>query len=169
MTEKEIQTEEIQAEEIQAGDDQTEYTMFHICSGRHIPYKVIIKANGKPLSMEIDTGASVSVVGKVPSARESQSWSSTQLQSVCRHIQEAIPVLGVAHVPVEHNGEHLTLPLIMTSGNGSPLIGHDWLSTLRLGWRTILSLSKTLTLQQVLDKYAEVFKDGLGELKGIGG
>ena len=41
------------------------------------------------------------------------------------------------------------------------------MSALRLDWKTIFSLSKTLTLQQVLDKYPEVFKDGLGAMDVI--
>ena len=163
-------TNTVTEEEIQTGDD-AEYTMFQICSGRHTPYKVIITANGKPLSMEIDTGASVSVVGKVMFETFRKGESILELQTTSVRLQtytgEAIPVLGVAQVPVEHNGQRLTLPLIVTSGSGSPLLGRDWLSALRLDWKTIFSLSKTLTLQQVLDKYPEVFKDGLGELKGM--
>ena len=31
----------------------------------------------------------------------------------------------------------------------------------------IFSVSRTLSLQQVLDKYSDVFKEGLGELKGM--
>ena len=55
----------IEEEEAQSGDDQQEeYEMFHVCSGQSKPYRVTVKTNGHPLSMEIDTGASVSVVGE---------------------------------------------------------------------------------------------------------
>ena len=44
----------------------------------------------------------------------------TQLQT---YTKESIPVLGSALVPVEHNGQSLTLPMIVTAGNGTPLLG----------------------------------------------
>ena len=43
---------------------EEEYTMFHIQSRAHKPFTVLVTANGNPLCMEIDTGASVSIVGE---------------------------------------------------------------------------------------------------------
>jgi hypothetical protein len=62
-------------------------------------------------------------------------------------------------VPVEHNGQNQTLPLIVTEGDGPSLIGRDWLSTLRLDWQMILAVEQNLSLKQVLDKHSSVFKD----------
>ena len=116
-------------------------------------------------------GASVSIVGKEIFETFRKGGSILELQETPVRLQtytgEAIPVLGVTRVPVEHNDQLLTLPLIVTSGNGTPLLGRDWLAALRLDWRTIFSVSRTLSLQQVLDKYSDVFKEGLGELKGM--
>ena len=83
------------------------------------------------------------------------------------YTKEAIPVVGSVLVPVEHNGQSLTLPLIVTTGNGTPLLSRDWLSALQLDWRSILSVGSALFLQQVLDKHCEVFREGLGELRGV--
>ena len=122
-------TNVVTEEAIQVGDDQTEYTMFQIRSGRHTPYKAIIKANGQLLSMEIDTGASVSILGKEIFETFRKGESILELQETPVRLQtytgEAIPVLGVTRVPVEHNDQLLTLPLIVTSGNGTPLLGRD--------------------------------------------
>ena len=80
--------------------------------------------------------------------------TSTRLQT---YTKEAIPVVGSVLVPVEHNGQSLTLPLIVTTGNGTPLLGRDWLSALQLDWRSIFSVGSALSLQQVLDKHCEVW------------
>ena len=70
-------------------------------------------------------------------------------------------------MPVKHNGQSFSLPLIVTAGNGTALLGRDWLSTLQLDWKSILSVESSPSLQQVLDKHHEVFKEGLGKLQGI--
>ena len=74
--------------------------LFQVTSGRNKPYQTTIIVNGKPLLMEIDTGASVSVVGEGTfySIREGNSTvglqkTLTQLQT---YTKEAIPVLGSA-------------------------------------------------------------------------
>ena len=69
-------------------------------------------------SMEIDT---VSIVGKeiFETFRKGELLQETPVQlQTCTG--EAIPILGVTRVPVEHNDQLLTLPLIVTSGNGTP-------------------------------------------------
>ena len=146
-------------------------TLFHVTAGKNKPYRTTLIVNGKPLLMEIDTGASVSLVGEgtFKDIRDGKSTvelqeTSTQLQT---YTKEAIPVLGSAQVPVEHNGQSLTLPLIVTAGNGTPLLGRDWLAALQLDWRSIFSVGSSLSLQQVLEKHREVFKEGLGELRGM--
>jgi hypothetical protein len=60
----------------------------------------------------------------------------------------------------------MTLPLVVTEVNAPTLLGRNWLEALRLDWRTIFCIGKSLTLQQVLDRHADVFKEELGKLKG---
>ena len=59
---------------------------------------------------------------------------------------EHIPVHGTVCVPVEHNGQSVTLPLIVTRGR-----------------------KQSISLQQMLDKHTEkhteVISEGLGKLK----
>ena len=45
-----------------ATEDEGEYTMFHVSTGSSKPFKPMVKVNGIPLTMEIDTGASVSII-----------------------------------------------------------------------------------------------------------
>ena len=98
--------------------------MFHVRSGLSKDYRAIIKTNGNPLSMEIDTGASVSVVGEETFETTRKGDEILELQKTSVMLQtytgEAITVLGSNLIPVEHNGQMLTLPLIVTAGNGPP-------------------------------------------------
>ena len=154
------------------GDQLSEYSaMFQVSSRRNKPYRTTINVNGYPLLMEIDTGASVSVVGEDSFKKITEGRLTVQLQETSTQLQtytkESITVLGSALVPVEHNGESLTLPLIVTAGNGPPLLGRDWLAALQLDWKSIFSVGSPLSLQQVLEKHSAVFSGGLGELRDM--
>ena len=163
-----VVTEEPVKDEEPGGDRGEEYTLFQIRAGQYKPFQASIKVNGKPVAMEIDTGASVTVVGEDTFKTIQEGDSSVELQRTTVRLQtytgETIPVQGSALVPVQHNGQSLTLPLIVTAGEGTPLLGRDWLAALQLDWRTIFSVGTMLSLQQVLDKHSDVFREGLGEL-----
>ena len=57
------------------------------------------------------------------------------------------------------------LTLLVVHGKGPSLLGRDWLQSLQLNWQEIHSLH-SYSLLEVLDRYAEIFKEGLGTLKG---
>ena len=149
-------------------EDDKEYTMFHVYSGS---YRADVKVNGNSLSMEIDTGASVSIVSKQTLETVHEGTTSLVLKESAVKLQtytgEVIGVCGSTMVPVEHNGQTVTLPLIVTVGNGPSLLGRDWLSVLRLDWRSIFSVCPARTLQQVLEEHSEVFREELGELHNV--
>ena len=149
-------------------EDDNEYTMFHVHSGS---YRADVKVNGNSLSMEIDTGASVSIVSKQTLETVHEGTTSLVLKESAVKLQtytgEVIGVCGSTMAPVEHNGQTVTLPLIVTVGNGPSLLGRDWLSVLRLDWRSIFSVCPARTLQQVLEEHSEVFREELGELRNV--
>ena len=68
---------------------------------------------------------------------------------------------------MEHYGQTATLPLVITAGSSPTLLGRDWLTALRLDWRSIFILRPTLTLQQVFDKHSIIFSEGLRELRDM--
>ena len=69
------------------------------------PYKAVVRVNGEPLEMEVDTGAAVSLISKemldslLPAAKLSKP--SLALHT---YTSEPIPVLGEVSVRVDHNG-----------------------------------------------------------------
>ena len=54
------------------------------------------------------------------------------------------------------------LPLVITEGSGPALLGRNWLEALRLDWTCIFCTGNNLSLQQILAKHADVFKEELG-------
>ena len=47
------------------------------------------------------------------------------------------------------------------------VLGWNWLEALCLDWRTFFRVGKSQTLQDVLNKHSNVFKEELGELQGV--
>ena len=152
-------------------DFAEEYLMHHVSAGPTRPYHVYVKLNGSPVRMEIDTGVSVSVVGEGIFKAIQRGEQPLELQKTSIRLRTytggEIPVRGSVRVPVEHNGQNQTLPLIVTEGEGPSLIGRDWLATLRLDWQVILTVEQNLSLKQVLDKHSSVFKEGLSKLRDV--
>ena len=152
-------------------EDGGEYELYQIRTVRHKPFTAVVMVNGAAIPMEIDTGASVSVVGEETFKTIQEGPSAVELRNTTARLRtytgEAISIRGSALVPVEHNGQSMTLPLIVTAGSGTPLLGRDWLAALQLDWRNIFSVGTTLSLQQVLDKHSGVFQEGLGELRDV--
>ena len=79
---------------------------------------------------------------------------------------QSIKVIREVEVNVCHNGQQATLPLVVVKGAGLSLLGRNWLDVLRLDWKEIHLVGSMDLLRSLLDKYAEVFKEGLGQLEG---
>lgn len=54
----------------------------------------------------------------------------------------------------------------MVAGAGPSLLGHNWLTTIHLDWKSIGTIVQQPHLTQLLEKYGEVFSGGLGKLIG---
>ena len=77
---------------------------------------------------------------------------------------ENIPVIGEICVPVEYEGQKVTLPLLITKGDQPSLLGRDWLQHLKLNWGTIFAIHNMDT-EGVFKKHNTVFKEGIGTIK----
>ena len=80
---------------------------------------------------------------------------------------EQLEVLGSVSVQVEYKDQLACLPLLVVQGSGSSLLGRNWLKKLRLDWPEIHQLQETGTCERILQKHQQVFKEELGEIKGI--
>ena len=129
--------------------------------------EVTVMVDSKPLRMEIDIGATSYLFAE---STFKELWPDKELNDskvrLCSYSGEPIPVLGCANVKVEYKGQMETLPLIVATGTGPSLLGHDWLQAIKLDWREINYLQDS-SLQDVLHKYKSVFRAGLGTLQGF--
>lgn len=95
------------------------------------PYRVQLEVGGKPLTMEVDTGAAVSLA---PESAVTSLLSTHPLlpSSVIlkTYTGEQIPVKGALKVNIKYGQQQYTnLTLFVIAGPGSCLMGRDWLRT----------------------------------------
>ena len=131
------------------------------------PFEIDLLVEGKPLKMEIDTGASVSVVSQAVYQKllKEKKLERTTVQ-LKTYGGESLKVLGEVSVKVRQGDHEAVLPLIVVVGSGPSLLGRNWLAQFRLDWKAIHSLKQT-ALSQLLEKHAAIFEPGLGTLKGV--
>ena len=127
---------------------------------------VTVHIEGKPLQMEIDTGACVSMVNhKVYNKLSAKKLNPSQAK-LKGYAGRSIKQISEAEVTVCHIGQQATLPLVVVKGDSPSLLGRNWLDALRLDWKENHLVGSMDLLRSLLDKCTEVFKEGLGELKG---
>ena len=125
------------------GDSQSpeEYTLFSLgeeSSRKPFIVELKIHVDDVSLSMELDTGASLSIMSK-NTFRE--HWPSRPLESTTRKLRtytgETIDVLGTAQVRVTHGENSAELELMIVDMDGPSLLGRNWLNKLTLDWSTL--------------------------------
>ena len=77
---------------------------------------------------------------------------------------EPLPVHGSITVEVCEGTQKMSLNLLVVGDRGPSLLGRDWMHCLRLNWNSILHL-QVHSLNNLLQKHSDVFKDELGTLK----
>ena len=144
------------------------YTMFPVVS-RSKPFTLSVMINNHPLPMELDTGASVSVISESTYntvLKDTVPLESTDI-SLCTYMGEELPVLGVATVAVGYESQTTSLPLVVVKGDGASLFGRNWLERIKLNWSVIHSVSNNLEVDVLLQKHQQLFREELGTLKGV--
>lgn len=119
-----------------------------------------------PITMEIDTGASVSIINEhtfqLLSDRGRVSLKNGH-KKLRTYRGEEIPILGTTTVNVtESDTVFENMQLRIVKGDGPNLLGRDWLEVIKLDWAKVHRLS----LSQVLKSNHSVFGEGLGKLEG---
>ena len=161
-----VQDEEEGEEEEKEEDDST----LNQVKSRKIdapPIMVKVKLDDCLVDMEVDTGASVSLISE---DTFKSLWPGRTLQPspvrLRTYLKETIPVVGSTNVNVDYNGQLCGLPLVVVGGSGPALMGRDWLSHVQLDWRQINQVHNA-SLHSLLSRYPGVFQEGLGTLKGF--
>ena len=139
---------------------------------RSKPLVITPRLNGTELKMEIDTGASLSLMSEETYHRVWEANSAPPLLPSTANLRtytgERIATLGRIEVEVSINVQTAHLSLEVVKGAGPSLLGVDWLQELRLDWKQIFKIRcNRAPLQEVLDSHKAVFKDTLGCIKGV--
>ena len=88
------------------------------------PFCVDLIVNNKQLTMEIDTGAAVSLITEQSFRKIDDELSLQPSHAVLMtYTGEHILVLGEAKVSVQYNGQQKLLNLVIITGNGPCLLG----------------------------------------------
>ena len=150
---------------------EEELVLFTVGAGASPLIEVKVQTNDKPLIMELDTGADISII----SESTYQSMFSAQPLQPCTlplktYTGERMSVLGKLPVRVQYEDQPpVEQTLIVVTGDGPPLLGRSWLKSMRLNWKKIAAV----TLQQdpkkklntLLKEYHEIFSDDLGTIQ----
>ena len=160
---------------LQEGDDEQCYTMYTIDSRYERKEDRIIESftiQDQVIDLELDTGASVSVINENTYNQLKNSSVLKKTQMILRtYSGEKIIPIGTIDVSVIYQNREHKLPLVVVPG-GPNLLGRNWLREIRLNGQDIQAKlhnvsSTQARLNDVLHRYEHVFNDELGALKGM--
>lgn len=154
-----------------SADVDSEYTLFALTTQHRKPIAVDVMVDGCPIQMEVDTGASRSIISEDSFQRKFPQRllgkSKVRLKTYGGHY---VQVQGEVEVVVSYQDQKAKLMLLVVQGEGPSLMGRDWLSVLKLDWQDIFQVTVTSDrseqLEKVLQEYQEVFGPDLGCLQG---
>ena len=127
---------------MQEQEETEEYSLFRLGpADKGSPYKVMLEVDGQSVTMEIDTGATLSLMSEAIFIKlwpeRSPDHSSVQL---CSYSGEKIPVAGQTEVTIRYKEQEVRVPLIIGKGEGPSLFGRNWLQQVRLDWQEVYFL-----------------------------
>ena len=158
------------ARPVSCGNQSHINTVFLARNLSNSPFLITVNASDVDLLMEIDTGAAVLLISE---STYNSLWSGENkppLQhaevSLRTYLGEKLPVVGQISV-VKYLEQKRLLTLLVEARDPS-LLGRDWLEVLnvKLDKLNVLRIETSCSLQGVLSKYPELFRDELGLVKG---
>ena len=127
--------------------------------GECVPHiSVCVQVDGKEVTMELDTRASLSLMSENVYHK---LWPGRSLDSTTVRLQtyacESLELVSSATVQVGYESQTVhVLPLIVVKGDGATLLGRNWLHKIKLNWRKIQQVHKPR--HSLLEQYSEVFR-----------
>ena len=156
----------------ESGNSDTEdYSLNNVKKDQKKAYRITPTINGVDVTMETDTGASLSIISEKTYKKVWPKKSAPKLQptrvNLWTYTREKMEVLGKINVMVEINNQKVSLDLMVVKGDGPSLLGIDWLQKLKLDWNRVFSVTTESKLQELLATHKNLFKDELGKVKGM--
>ena len=152
------------------GEDVYAETMYHIRGANKAKaFEVTTELCGEPHKLEIDTGATRTVLNektynKLRAKLELKSTNTV----LTTYTGEKIPVSGAVLIPVKYQNQQHELRAMVVEGPGPNLLGRDWLQVIKLNWNSTFSFKEgNPQLQKILDVHRNVFGEGLGTVRAL--
>ena len=126
------------------------YTLYHMPADDTISTTMSFSLDEHEIKMEVDTGASVSLISE---ETFNKYWNSDKLSPpslvLKTYTGERLDLLGECDVHVTYKSQSATLPLRVVRGKGPSLYGKNWVSLIRVDWNDIFYSEKS-TIDSVL-------------------
>ena len=149
----------------QSESQEEEFYLHKLSEPSFTPIEVTVKKEDIPLTMEIDTGASLSISESTYREKFPKLPLHRSIMKLKTYTDEPMVVQGQLNVDVKYGNQIAALVLIVVAGNGPSLFGRDWLKYIRLDWHRIATVrSKFLGLDALLKKHESLYKDELGTI-----
>jgi hypothetical protein len=153
-------------EQSDADGEQQEWTVLILSHTKTPPIQVQVNLSGKEVTMEIGTGASVSI----PMQQWSSLGMSTSLEpancTLPTYTWESVDVLGASASESTVSKARKGLTLGDSERIRACLLGRKWLNGIKLDWHNLhLVQDSSLPLKDIPDKHPALFALGLGTMR----
>ena len=139
--------------------------------GEHMT--VTVEIAQAPVQMEIDTGATLSIMSH---ATFSSTWPEDRAPKLMHswaklhtYTGEKVVVKEAVKVMVAYKDQEARVTLTIVEGRGPTLLGRDWLQHLRFDWASLnhVTQDNRSELNALLCTHFALFSEGLGQIKGV--
>ena len=156
-------------EETEIGDTHTVYALGN---EKCDPFIVPVYINGVCVHLELDTGASMTLISKKTLDKLWPRETRPKLRSTSTRLRtytgESLEVLGIAVVDVVYRDQQAKLKLVVVKQDGPCLLGRDWLKAIKFDVSFIHAVTASVSnIQQLLNVHATLFEEKLGLFKGV--
>ena len=159
-----------QTNQVQRDSDSTD-SIYHVIGKSKPPYQIGVSVNYAPLQMELDTGAAMTLISEKTYLELKKvlpnMWpTTTHLRT---YSGQQLVVLGTLKVTVKYEAQKVVLSLLVVEGSGPSLLGRDWLSRLKLNWKSLsVHCAQSIrSLEEILAKPTGLFESELGKAKSV--
>ncbi|KFD53316.1 hypothetical protein M513_05797 [Trichuris suis] len=129
------------------------------------PTMITLLVNGTRLSMEIDSGASSSIISEETFLRVLHGRPKLQRVSTVLRTwsNKTVPVLGSITVSAARDSRSAKLKLLVARGSGPSLLGRNWFAPLGISLvYHLLEKDRKGYIAKMKSDFAEIFQEGLG-------
>ena len=128
-------------------------------------YYVDVNIDGHNVTMQLDTGALVSIIPDTIYNKYLTGQYLTEAKPLRSYSGNQLDLLGELEVPVKYESQTMTLPLVVVVVRGDmvPLLGRNWLEQIKLNWSEIIALPDADPMRSLIDKYSSLFEEGDGK------